>query len=148
MNDDAALAAGTGDAKLLDVTFTARAENLKEIRRAVRDAVKRAGCQDRIADDIVIAIDEACQNVIRHAYGGDSDEPIELAMQVNGGELIARIRDNAPTVDAAAITPRDLDDLRPGGLGTHFMREIMDSVDYAAGSSERGNLLTMRKKIG
>ena len=132
MNDDAALAAGTGDAKLLDVTFTARAENLKDIRRAVRDAVKRAGCQDRIADDIVIAI----------------DEPIELAMQVNGGELIARIRDNAPTVDAAAITPRDLDDLRPGGLGTHFMREIMDSVDYAAGSSERGNLLTMRKKIG
>ena len=148
MNDHAALAAGKGDATLLDMKFPARAENLKDIRRAVRDAVTMAGCRDGMANDIVIAIDEACQNVIRHAYGGDSNETIELAMHVDGGELIVRIRDKAAPVDTAKISPRALDDLRPGGLGTHFMREIMDSVDYAAVSAERGNLLTMRKKIG
>lgn len=141
------LATGTDGTTLLDLTFPARAERLKDIRQSVRDAITGAGCDDGLAGDIVIGIDEACQNIIRHAYGGDCDEPIELEMRIDGDELVVRLRDNAPTVDAARIAPRELDDLRPGGLGTHFMREIMDSVDYAAVKSGRGNLLTMRRKF-
>lgn len=148
MNDHAVIATGTGGTTLLDLTFPARAERLKDVRRSVRDAINEAGCDGGLAGDIVIAIDEACQNIIRHAYGGDSDEPIELEMRVDSGELVVRLRDHAPAVDIGEIAPRDLDDLRPGGLGTHFMREIMDSVDYAVVSPERGNLLTMRRKIG
>jgi sigma-B regulation protein RsbU (phosphoserine phosphatase) len=57
------------------------------------------------------------------------------------------LRDFAHTVDPNLIKPRDLDDLRPGGLGTHFMQEVMDEVTFMPPPQEGGNLLKMKKRI-
>ena len=128
--------------------FTAHPSRLKEIRAAVRAAATAAGADEACASDIVIAVDEACQNIIRHGYEGDEDGTIEVCVRHEGDELVLTIRDFAPLVDPDDCQPRSLDEVRPGGLGTHFMREVMDSCEYGQPATGGGNLLTMRKRIG
>jgi sigma-B regulation protein RsbU (phosphoserine phosphatase) len=61
--------------------------------------------------------------------------------------LVIQVRDFAPEIDAITVAPRKLDETRPGGLGTHFIREIMDEVAYLRPSEGIGNLLKMTKEI-
>ncbi len=132
----------------LSYRFAARAENLQGARAAVREYLSARGVSEVVVNDIVLAIDEANQNIIRHAYGEHENGDIVLEMSMDDGELAVAIRDFAPPIDPAAVAPRPLDDVRPGGLGTHFMRSIMDEVAYLRPADGNGNLLHMRKRIG
>ncbi len=127
--------------------FPARPERLCEIRRWVAEQTGALGCAGPMLHDVVLAVDEACQNIIRHAYhGGEGD--IVVALGRENGRLVIRLMDFAPPVDVAHICPRALDDLRPGGLGTHFMRSVMDDIAFLPPPSGAGNLLQMTKRIG
>ena len=137
-----------GNVTLLEIRIPARSEHLGEMRTAVRTCVSAVGCSETPTSDIVLAIDEACQNVIRHAYKGDPNGIIELEICREGDDLIFSLRDEAPPVDPAQVKPRDLDDVRPGGLGTHFIRKLMDRVDFTQPPRGAGNLLRMVKRIG
>ena len=117
------------------------------MRGAVGEAAARCGCDAEAVRDVVIAVDEACQNVIRHAYGGRTDGEIVLEIRRHDDTMVVDLRDFAEVVDPEKIKPRDLDDLRPGGLGTHFISEVMDSVEYLAPPRGRGTLLRMAKRI-
>jgi len=132
---------------LVSVQVPARADRLKMVRRAVDEAARLAGCSDRVVSDIVLAVDEACQNVIRHAYGGECSQRMALEIRRRGDTLTLLLRDDAEQVDVDRIRPRDLDDVRPGGLGTFLMREVMDSVEFLPPPPEGGNLLKMIKRI-
>jgi len=134
--------------RLLELRVPARPDQLRRIRDAVRERALGCGCTRECAGDIVMAVDEACQNVIRHAYGGDPEGEIVVEVERRGPELVISLIDFAPPVDPSKIRPRDLDDVRPGGLGTHLIREVMDSADFLRGPSGRGNLLRMVKRIG
>ena len=122
-------------------------ERLKMIRSMVTEGAKSLGFSKEVIQDMVLAVDEACQNVIRYAYGGKHDGEMEIALLGDGDDLIIEVRDQAPHVDPATIKPRDLDDIRPGGLGTHLMEEVMNSVEYLPLSEEGGNILRMIKTI-
>ena len=61
--------------------------------------------------------------------------------------MIILIRDFADPVDISRIKPRDLDDVRPGGLGTYLISEVMDEVDFLPPPIDGGNLLRLVKKI-
>ena len=63
---------------VLQLRVAAQAKELKRIRDAARECVERCGCSAQSTADIVLAIDEACQNIIRHAYHGECDDIIEL----------------------------------------------------------------------
>lgn len=131
----------------LDRLFPARPDRLCDIRRAVAEAVGGMGCDGVVVHDVVLAVDEACQNIIRHAYkGGDGD--IRVQLERDGGRLVVRLIDFAPAVDARTICPRPLDEVRPGGLGTHFIRTVMDEVAFLPPPAGAGNLLQMTKRIG
>jgi sigma-B regulation protein RsbU (phosphoserine phosphatase) len=132
---------------VLALRMEARVDQLRTIREAVREAVESCGCGTECAADVVMAVDEACQNVIRHAYGDDPGGPIELEIQHRGEELVVTLQDFAPEIDPEEVKPRDLDEIRPGGLGTHLIREMMDSADFIRPESGRGNLLRMVKRI-
>ena len=107
----------------------------------------RAGIADGEADDVVLAIDEACQNVIRHAYCDDDVGDIEISIRLEDGALIVDLRDFADPVDPDCVKgERDLEEVRPGGLGTHFMRSVMDDVEFIE-CTESGNWLRMRKHL-
>jgi sigma-B regulation protein RsbU (phosphoserine phosphatase) len=105
------------------------------------------GCSAKSTADIVLAIDEACQNIIRHAYRGDSDNVIELEVEHRGDNLVFSLADHAPPIDPSKVKPRDLDDVRPGGLGTYFIRRVMDEVEFKIPASGSGNLLRMVRRI-
>lgn len=117
------------------------------VRERMREAVERAGCPPKTVAAIVIAVNEACVNIIQHAYKGDTSGEIELSVRCRGAELEVLITDFAAPVDYHEIRPRALDDLKPGGLGTHFIQEIMDELCYGHLEDEAGNYLRMRKRI-
>jgi len=127
--------------------MAARVDQLRKIRDAVREAVEPCGCSAECAADIVMAVDEACQNIIRHAYCDDPGGAIELEIERCGEELVVWLRDFAPEVDPDEVKPRALDEIRPGGLGTHLIHETMDSADFIRPESGGGNLLRMVKRI-
>jgi len=144
MSDPRAPEAG---ALLLRHRFPARASELRSVREAVRREALGQGCAPECAADIVIAVDEACQNIIRHAYAGRSDGEIVLEIECAGEALVVSLRDFAPPIDPSRVRPRDLDDVRPGGLGTHLIRQVMDGADFAPAPPGGGNLFRMTKRI-
>jgi sigma-B regulation protein RsbU (phosphoserine phosphatase) len=135
------------DELLLSFKFNSRPDQLKLVRAKVTETVTSCGCTGNTIQDFVIAVDEACQNIIRHAYQGQPDGEIILEICKQNDDIVVLLRDFAHTVDPNLIKPRDLDDLRPGGLGTHFMQEVMDEVTFMPPPQEVGNLLKMKKRI-
>ncbi len=131
----------------LNLHFSARAKNLKIVRRAVRECLEDKNQMKDIVEDIILTIDEACQNIIRHAYGGECDSEIILEIRLRNDNLVIHLSDFADPVDTSKIKPRNLDDVRPGGLGTHFIREIMDEVEFLETPEQTGNLMKLTKKV-
>lgn len=133
---------------ICELKLPARPELLCMVRALVKCASEKVGCNHHVSEKLVIALNEACMNVIQHAYkSGDGEGEIDLKILKNGGHLYFRLQDFAPPINLDGVRPRELDDVRPGGLGVHFIREIMD--DYEMGHLERGggNYLEMTKKI-
>lgn len=133
--------------KIFQLRVTAKANRLRLIRNTVRETASFCGFSEDDTRDIVLAVDEACQNVIRHAYGHEGEGDIAIEFRHRPDAMILYIRDFADPVDISKIKPRDLDDLRPGGLGTHLIGEVMDEVDFLPPPIDGGNLLRLVKKI-
>lgn len=134
----------------LHLHIPAKPNKLKYIRDCARETVLAAGSPVEQAESIVLAISEATSNIIRHAYGHEDGE-MELDISVDNSakpaQLLIVLRDYANTVDIDDIRSRALDDVRPGGLGVHFMRQLMDSLVYTVPEDGRGNRLEMRITI-
>lgn len=131
---------------LIELCFPARPDRLKLLRSVVRDAATSSGLPAQEADNIVLAVNEACMNIIQHGYRNDPAGEIRLAVHTDGRALVFHLRDDAPCVDASQVHPRDLGELRPGGLGTHFIDSIMDEAAFLDCGGQ-GNLLEMIKYI-
>ena len=132
---------------MLELRVPAEARELKNVRAAVRRVGEEAGVDEACAIDVVMAVDEACQNVIRHAYGDSGSGDLLLEVDRDGDTLVFCLKDFAPPVDPSKIRPRELDDVRPGGLGTHLIQEVMDSSGFVEDPPGCGNLLRMVKRI-
>ena len=133
--------------KLERIHLLSRADKLKPLREFVRELVTNQHCCDTTKDDMVMAINEACMNIMQHAYEGREDEEIIVEFWKNHDEFLVRIFDTAKNIDHESIKSRDLNDVRPGGLGVHLIHEVMDDVHYKHQVNEQGNVLEMRKKI-
>ena len=133
------------DTARLDVP--ASAENLKKIRDFVRRYVDKCEGLESYKDEIVLAIDEACQNVIRHAYKDRDDGRVAIKLSFQNKEFVVSIEDDGMPVIPEKIKPRNIEDIKPGGLGTFFINQIMDSVSFQLTSPHWVNCLTMKKKI-
>jgi len=108
---------------------------LTAARAMVGQLAQRLGFNEKQAGLISLAIDEALCNVINHGYQRRPDGPIVLNLwavdPASGGPgLRVLIEDRARAVDPCTIRSRNLDEIRPGGLGVHIIREVMDEVTY------------------
>jgi len=133
--------------RLFEMHFPAIPERLCLMRVLVKRAAEEVGCSEDLVDNLVIAVNEACMNVITHAYKGQEAGEIVLEIHNNGSQIIFRLTDSAEPIDLDKVEPRDLEDVRPGGLGVHFIREIMDDCDMGHLQGGRGNYLEMKKII-
>ena len=124
--------------------------HLPVVRAAVEEMCLMLGFDSKSAGAVVLSVDEALTNIIKHAYGDDSDKTIGIELAPVGGDkpdaLKISLTDSGKRADPAKIKSRDLDDVRPGGLGVHIMTECMDTVEFSP-RAEGGTLLTMVKSI-
>ena len=124
----------------------ANAENLKKIRDFVRGYIDKCKGLESYKDEIVLAIDEACQNVVRHAYR-DKNGNVAIKLSFQNKEFIVSLEDDGTPAIPEKIKPRNIEDIKPGGLGTFFINQIMDSVSFHSTSPHWVNCLIMKKKI-
>lgn len=127
--------------------LTSDARQLGPVRDSIREWVAAHGWNEMRVADVVLAADEALTNVIRHGYENEPGKPIEVWLRtmsgVDGGIEI-EIRDFGRQVPLDCICGRDLDEPRPGGLGVHLIRSLMDEAVYS--HAEGGGMrLIMRK---
>jgi sigma-B regulation protein RsbU (phosphoserine phosphatase) len=135
-------------AALLNERFKAHPANLKRIREMLCTLLKNKGFSDNFSSDVVLAVDEACQNIIRHAYQFDEQGIIDLTVRLANNELTIELIDYASPVDPECCHPKPRRVLKPGGLGTLFMNKLMDSVAYECPPPQGvGNKLVMTKSI-
>lgn len=121
---------------------------LRSIRGLVRGYVDAFGLPKDRVDDVVLAVDEACCNSIRHAYHGEVDRRLVLSLTSTGDRLEVELRDDGVPALPERVRPRDfetpsLDDLKPGGLGIPLIYKVFDEVQFIPGKL-RGNRLVMR----
>jgi serine/threonine-protein kinase RsbW len=143
-------AAGGGQADVC-VELVSKPMYLCAIRDLARQITKRLGFQEDQAAQIVLAIDEALANVMKHGYGGASDGRIWVRFipmrdDAKGPGLRVVVEDEGVQVDPAGIKGRDLEDIRPGGLGVHIIRQVMDLASYEL-RAPKGMRLTLEKFI-
>lgn len=124
---------------------------LSGARDLVSSVSRRLGFSEQQAGQIALAVDEALCNVIRHGYDRRSDLPIELSLwpeAQSGRHTGVRIviEDEGKQVEPSQIRGRSLDDIRPGGLGVHIIKEVMDEVVYEKRQAA-GMRLTMVKRL-
>lgn len=137
---DSACAAGSGmkragsDLPDLKLEMVSNPAYLCGARELINQIAKRIGFSDSQACQIALAVDEALINVIRHGYEKRTDGRIWVSVQPLSGDppegLRVVVEDEAKQVDPSTIRGRSLEDIRPGGLGVHIIREVMDEVVY------------------
>lgn len=123
---------------------------LEAVRALVRAYLAGFGYSRGRCDEIVLAVDEACTNAIRHAYSGHSDQTLELAIQSDDDWITLELRDSGCPAPAARVRrrdtpPPDAKHLKPGGLGVQLIYRVFDEATFSPGQRE-GNCVRMRLK--
>lgn len=136
--------------KKISKTIRSRTDHLLEVREFVLDAARQFGFGEEEASKIVLAVDEACTNIIKHAYHYAPDKRIEITIYRQDGEFEVRITDEGKAFDPATVTLPDikqhLTHYRRGGLGVYLMRKLMDKVEYSL-SKGRKNEVRLTKYL-
>ena len=113
-----------------------RTENLAEIREFINFAAVDAGFSKEAIDNIILAVDEACTNIIKHAYKYLPDGKIILNLKTDKKTFTIDIIDYGKSFEPGLIPNPDLqkyfDEKRVGGLGMYLMKSLMDDVKYTS----------------
>ncbi len=133
--------------QLFEHRFPASSEQLCSVRQLVRDVLQAQGCGGDFVDTTVLAVDEATCNIMRHGYCGNASGDIILQILRTGGTLTFRLIDYCPPVETCKIKSRDLDEVRPGGLGVYLIQQIMDTMQFEKPPEGAGNMLVMTRKL-
>jgi anti-sigma regulatory factor (Ser/Thr protein kinase) len=119
-------------------------ESLCTSRGYIENWATYCGFDDITVGQIVLAVDEAITNVYRYAYE-EKGGPLKIEAGIESEALHIRLTDRGKPADVEKIKGRELDDLRPGGLGTVLLKQIFDSVEYQP--QDVGTILTLKKTI-
>ena len=126
------------------IMFTSDASCMAEVRDCVRAFLKNSAFPEEDAAKIVMAIDEACTNIIRHAYVGLA-KPIRLEMKWLKDRTRFVLRDYGRPFQPPTVETQNINPIRPGGLGICIIGKVFDRVDYAP--QARGTRLTLEKQL-
>ncbi len=129
---------------LLKMELRSNPEMLCVVRDALGKLAATLGFSETDCNAVVRAVDEALTNIIRHAYLGDAEQPIEASFRriraprdaESGDALEIVLEDYGVTANPEKMCGRALEDVRPGGLGLHFIRECMDTVEFSRGNGK------------
>jgi len=126
------------------VAFTSDTCHLAKVRGQARTFLSENGIEECEAEMLVLAIDEACTNIIRYAYENQR-KPVRMDMERLEDRLRFVLRDYGRSCDPAKIRSRELEDIRPGGVGVHIIKHVFDHVEYQP--CPKGTKLILEKKL-
>tara|TARA_Y100000590_G_scaffold235032_1_gene264677 strand:+ start:1065 stop:1496 length:432 start_codon:yes stop_codon:yes gene_type:complete len=129
--------------------FQVNSASLKDVRSFSRDVFDKLELNQDLKDELVLAIAEAAQNIVKHAYkdAEDNTDKMEITISLKDKELEIGFFDKGRPVDQNNVRHRKIDDVKPGGLGTFFIQQIMDAVVFKEGEKPWINHLILTKKI-
>ena len=129
--------------------FVVDSSNLKEVRTFSRDVFEKINLPQEQKDELVLAIAEAAQNIVKHAYKGveETTDTMQIKISLKDGDLEIGFFDKGKPVVPENIQHRKLDDIKPGGLGTFFIKQIMDGAVFKKDQKGWVNHLILTKKI-
>ncbi len=115
-------------------TVLSRTDSLSEMREFIAALARESGFPDDEVANIVLAVDEACTNIIKHAYQYAPDKEIRVTVSRSSKAFEIRIEDDGRSFDPSAVHAPDLKEhlthFRRGGLGVYLMKKLMDDVEY------------------
>ena len=111
--------------------FKIESASLKEVRVFARDIFKKSSVFEKDTDDLVLALAEAAQNIVKHGYNNEpTEDDMRIIIKFKENVLSMELMDKGKPVVPSNIKPRDLNDIKAGGLGTFFIGQIMDEVVF------------------
>jgi anti-sigma regulatory factor (Ser/Thr protein kinase) len=127
------------------VEFSSHTGNLALMRKFVRSFLDAYPFSEKERTLMVLGVDEACTNIIRHAYNLADDQPIALSLEARPDCVCMRLRDYGCQTPPEKMQGRAHDLIKPGGLGLHLIRTAFDKVDYVL--KRRGTELVLTKNL-
>ncbi|MFH1051598.1 MAG: ATP-binding protein [bacterium] len=125
---------------------------LQKIRNFIEKKALEYGLSEKSAGQVALAVDEACTNLIEHAFHHDKNREICISTEKSGDKMIVSIFDDSSPFNPLDVEKPNMDiyfkELKRGGLGIHLMRSVMDEIEYYP-SKQNGsqNVLKLIKKI-
>ena len=130
--------------------FLVKSSSLKEVRTFCRDVFEKLKIEQSLKDELVLAIAEAAQNIVKHAYKDNQDSNVIMVVKISceDNKLQIAFYDMGTPVDPKKVKHREIDNIKPGGLGTFFIQEIMDAVEFKDGKRKPWiNHLVLTKQL-
>ena len=129
--------------------FLVRSSSLKDVRSFCREVFEKLQIEQNLKDELVLAIAEAAQNIVKHAYKDDPKTEDKMVVQISckDNKLQIGFYDMGTPVDPNKVKHREIDNIKPGGLGTFFIQEIMDAVEFKDGKKPWINHLVLTKQL-
>ena len=127
--------------------FLVNSNSLKDIREFSRSVINSSSILAANKDELVLAIGEAAQNIVKHAYDDKQDTTDTMLIQISftNKKLEIGFFDKGKPIVKENIKHRSLDDIKPGGLGTYFIKQIMDEVVFKDAKGWNNNLVLTKK---
>lgn len=139
----------TSKTKSKELLIKSRTENLTTVREFVSSAVEEVNIPQDIAGDIVLAVDEACTNIIKHAYKFIPDGDITIKLKYSDKKITVEITDHGAPFSPDNVPTPDLkkyfEEKRVGGLGMYLMKSLMDDVHYKSVPGKYNQVLLTKK---
>ena len=129
--------------------FLVNSSSLKDVRNFCREVFEKLQIQQDLKDELVLAIAEAAQNIVKHAFknAANANELMVVQISCENNKLQIAFYDRGTPVDPNKVKHREIDNVKPGGLGTFFIQEIMDAVDFKDGKKPWINHLVLTKQL-
>lgn len=130
--------------KAKSISIESKTEQLVVVREFVSHAAREFGFSDEEVSKIALAVDEACTNVIKHAYKFDPGKQIIVNVKSNNGAFEISITDDGKRFNPDKLQAPDMKEYlshyRKGGLGVYLMKSLMDEVEYSVTPGERNEV--------
>lgn len=131
--------------KFVEVRIPGDPRWLHLVRLVVEQCCHEFEVEQSVMLDIKLAVDEAVSNVMRHAYGGNAQRPVHIALRLVASGVETEICDDGSEFDPFAQELPPPDELRSGGRGIFLMRAVMDEWEYDR--VDGWNRVRMRKHL-
>ena len=129
--------------------FLVNSSSLKDVRVFCRELFEKLHIQEDLKEELVLAIAEAAQNIVKHAFKNSASPTELMVVQISceNNKLQIAFYERGTPVDPKKVKHREIDNVKPGGLGTFFIQEIMDAVEFKDGKKPWINHLVLTKQL-